>query len=132
MNIPRVYRKKPVMIEAMRWAGTASAARPIIDWILANGGTARYVGKGENHPMRYSHEQGKIVDPRDGLDYPNGKALATAPAFLVIETLEGAHRQDAQDFTVKGVAGEFYPCKPDIFEATYEQGVETEPAAHEV
>lgn len=121
MSTPKKYRKKPVTIEAVQWDGTVEGATPIIDWILTNGGTARYVDKGEDHPMRYPHEQGKIVDPRDGLDYPNGKALATAPAFLVIETLEGAHRQDAQDFTIKGVAGEFYPCKPDIFSATYEE-----------
>jgi hypothetical protein len=37
-----------------------------------------------------------------------------------IGTLEGDHRADVGDFIIRGVAGEFYPCKPDIFEATYE------------
>ena len=37
-----------------------------------------------------------------------------------IGTLEGDHRADVGDFIIKGVAGEFYPCKPDIFAATYE------------
>lgn len=37
-----------------------------------------------------------------------------------IETLEGVHRADLGDFIIKGVKGEFYPCKPDIFAMTYE------------
>ena len=39
---------------------------------------------------------------------------------LRIETLEGVHRANIGDMIIKGVAGEFYPCKPDIFDATYE------------
>jgi len=37
-----------------------------------------------------------------------------------IETLEGDHRISNGDYVIKGIKGEFYPCKPDIFEATYE------------
>lgn len=40
---------------------------------------------------------------------------------LVIATLEGAMRAKPNDWIIKGVKGEFYPCKPDIFEATYEK-----------
>ncbi len=39
---------------------------------------------------------------------------------LIIQTLEGEHRADPGDWIIKGVAGEFYPCKPDIFQQTYE------------
>lgn len=39
---------------------------------------------------------------------------------LVIETLEGDHLAILGDWIIKGVKGEFYPCKPDIFAATYE------------
>ena len=39
---------------------------------------------------------------------------------LVINTLEGDMTADQHDWIIKGVAGEFYPCKPDIFEKTYE------------
>ncbi len=39
---------------------------------------------------------------------------------LLIDTLEGVMSAKPGDFIIKGVAGEFYPCKPDIFEATYE------------
>lgn len=39
---------------------------------------------------------------------------------LRIHTREGDHEVSPGDWIIKGVAGEFYPCKPDIFEATYE------------
>lgn len=39
---------------------------------------------------------------------------------LTIHTLEGDHRGDIGDYIIRGVKGELYPCKPDIFEATYE------------
>ena len=40
--------------------------------------------------------------------------------YLTIPTLEGVMRGERGDWIIKGVKGEFYPCKPDIFEATYE------------
>lgn len=43
-----------------------------------------------------------------------------AEPCLYIETLEGRMRADIGDWIIKGVKGEFYPCKPDIFAATYE------------
>jgi len=39
---------------------------------------------------------------------------------LIIPTLEGNHVASQYDWIIEGVAGEFYPCKPDIFEQTYE------------
>lgn len=39
---------------------------------------------------------------------------------LIIHTLEGDHRADIGDWIIRGVKGEYYPCKPDIFEQTYE------------
>lgn len=41
-------------------------------------------------------------------------------AGCLIPTLEGEMRADFGDWIIKGVKGEFYPCKPDIFESTYE------------
>lgn len=41
--------------------------------------------------------------------------------FLEITTLEGIMTAIEGDYIIKGVQGEFYPCKPDIFEATYEK-----------
>jgi hypothetical protein len=41
-------------------------------------------------------------------------------ACLFIGTLEGVHRADPGDWIIQGIKGELYPCKPDIFAATYE------------
>jgi hypothetical protein len=49
--------------------------------------------------------------------------VAMAPGqthHVDIKTLEGTMRADVGDYVIKGVQGEFYPCKPDIFRATYE------------
>lgn len=46
----------------------------------------------------------------------NGKTTG-----LAIPTLEGVMIASKGDYIIRGVAGEFYPCKPDIFEATYEK-----------
>lgn len=40
---------------------------------------------------------------------------------VYIDTLEGQMRADPGDWIIRGVAGEFYPCKPDIFDATYDE-----------
>ena len=40
---------------------------------------------------------------------------------IIIHTLEGKMKASVGDFIIKGVSGEFYPCKPDIFEKTYEK-----------
>jgi hypothetical protein len=39
---------------------------------------------------------------------------------VTIKTLEGSHRGEIGDYIIQGVKGELYPCKPDIFEMTYE------------
>lgn len=41
-------------------------------------------------------------------------------SHLLIKTLEGTMRADPGDWIIKGLGGEFYPCKPDIFEKTYD------------
>jgi len=48
-------------------------------------------------------------------------ARMASPYFSIfIPTLEGVMRADPYDYIIKGINGEFYPCKPDIFEKTYE------------
>jgi hypothetical protein len=84
------FRKKPVVIEAMRATGEPDSNRAIIDWTRGSE-TPAYM---DTHPDRGS--------------------------CLSINTLEGAHWVASGDWVIKGVKGEFYPCKPDIFEATYE------------
>jgi hypothetical protein len=110
------YRKKPVVIQAERWDGTAPGATLVIDWVLGHGGTARYhdhapapgcPGSHADGPFRYCSERGCDWS----LDGPS----------LALDTLEGTMTASPGDWIIRGVQGEFYPCKPDIFDATYEE-----------
>jgi hypothetical protein len=60
------------------------------------------------------HEIQAFAGPNTHLLYPEEQAL-------YVRTLEGGHKASKGDWIIKGVKGEFYPCKPDIFEATYEK-----------
>ncbi len=56
---------------------------------------------------------------------PSNARLFCPEAFahngqLIIPTLEGEHVASIGDYIIRGVKGEFYPCKPDVFEMTYE------------
>ena len=42
------------------------------------------------------------------------------PHEIIIETLEGNHIAKVNDYIIRGIHGEYYPCKPDIFDKTYE------------
>ena len=50
--------------------------------------------------------------------------LESSVGASIIETLEGDMTANVGDFIIKGVQGEFYPCKPDIFEQTYDESPE--------
>jgi len=84
------FRKKPVVIEAVQWTGDN------LDEVLAFcAGNATY------------------------------ELMARGNAEIVVSTLEDGegtakHVASRNDWIIKGVQGEFYPCKPDIFAATYE------------
>ena len=85
-----IARKKPVEVEVCQWTGHNP------EEIKAFCGTAAhdiYQINLANMPIEYS---------------------------LVIHTLEGDHHANPGDYIIKGVHGEFYPCKPDIFEKTYD------------
>ncbi|MEK5415869.1 hypothetical protein NYE58_13920 [Paenibacillus sp. FSL L8-0708] len=50
--------------------------------------------------------------------------VSFANGLMYIKTLEGIMESQPGDYIIRGVKGEIYPCKPDIFEATYEEVVE--------
>ncbi len=52
--------------------------------------------------------------------FVGGDAGSHPDGGLVIATLEGAMHASIGDYIIKGVHGEFYPCKPDVFAKTYE------------
>lgn len=104
------YRKKPVVIEASQWFKNG-------DHPEDNCGTFD-VGEG---PFQ---GEGKIVRyyRRPELDGQNPCAKCKIIMHLHgwIDTLEGGHIVCPNDWIITGIQGEFYPCKPDIFEQTYE------------
>ena len=88
------FRKKPVEVEAIQNTGDWA---PIMAWLDEVTG----------HPVRVPFgQQPSITHNADG--------------SLNIYTLEGPLRADVGDWIIRGIRGEFYPCKPDIFEATYD------------
>lgn len=109
MNAPRTFRKKPVTIEAMRFHSglTASEAHAIYQWIESNTAGSFDVNDLWADPENFTWpESGVSIDARDGR--------------MVIATLEGGHWVSAGDWVIRGVAGEFYPCRADVFAKTYE------------
>lgn len=54
------------------------------------------------------------------LDFTKGDYYINRDDDLIIETLEGDMKANIGDYIIKGLRGEFYPCKPDVFEKKYE------------
>lgn len=97
------YRKKPIVIEALQWTG--------YNYTEAELFVGEPVTKGR-------YEQ---ASPYRGNRWTDGAYSISAK---IISTLEGEMRCQPGDWIIKGIKGEFYPCKPDIFDATYEQAEE--------
>jgi hypothetical protein len=95
------FRKKPVEIEAM--------------WISPDT-TARDGGLDPN-----TQSQAEIAGWMMGHGFRDFKVHGEqAPFGIAIQTLEGVMVASPDDWIIRGIQGEFYPCKPDIFEQTYE------------
>lgn len=86
------FRKKPVAIEAIQFDGSAPSRLAALDFT--------------------------------GIEAPNAKTIfwrsTVGDGELVIRTLEGDLVASPGDWIIRGIKGELYPCKPDIFAATYE------------
>jgi hypothetical protein len=67
-------------------------------------------------------EARQFAEVRDGSPICEwcGGTNEVSPSVIQIQTLEGEMLASLGDWIIKGVKGEFYPCKPDIFAATYE------------
>ena len=93
------YRKKPVEIEAVKWTG-------------------------DNHREMFNFLGGEDYKSTDYM-FAIGTNFyidwTKIEGGLIIKTLEGEHIATIGDYIIKGVKGEYYPCKPDIFEITYEK-----------
>jgi hypothetical protein len=74
----------------------------------------------EIEAMRLTKENGGIVAAWCGGVLRGGPGGGSRGGTVLIRTLEGTMAAEPGDYVIQGVAGEFYPCKPDIFAATYE------------
>jgi hypothetical protein len=100
------FRKKPVVVEVVQWTG-------------AN------VQEVTNFLAGFDVHIAPLGGVRSDFDLECSRCVArfdytVSPPALTIRTLEGDHLASAGDWIIRGVKGEFYPCKPDIFAATYE------------
>lgn len=93
------YRKKPVVIEAVKLEDNEQSIVNAIEFVYNVGMETNTLGR--------IYEINKVKSDKG----------------LIINTLEGNMLASFGDYIIKGVQGEFYPCKPDIFEQTYEQVV---------
>jgi hypothetical protein len=96
------YKKKPVVIDAVQWTGENH--REMFDFLTENA---------------FDKESMKVSGEHFYIDHNK------VEGGLVIKTLEGEHLASIGDFIIRGVKGEYYPCKPDIFEQTYEKVEDT-------
>lgn len=91
------YRKKPVEIEAFQYDGDMIDFDGV--WYVPEWAAKAFT---------------------DGILYYDSPDSETPPCELYIKTLEGVHHASVGDFIIRGVNGELYPCKPEIFAKTYD------------
>jgi hypothetical protein len=91
------FRKKPVVVEAFLWTGGPDQTEDP-EWII---------------------EAIKRKEVWFKNEYDNTNTAIEC--HMYIKTLEGNHMANTGDYIIKGVKGEIYPCKPDIFQLTYEE-----------
>lgn len=115
------YTKKPVTIEALQWDGNNTDE--VIEW--GKGQISFSYGRPATVHSLSCRCDGRGMIPSDGpissvVTCPETRPTGAIPSVLLISTLEGEMTAEVGAWIIKGVQGEFYPCKPDIFEATYE------------
>jgi hypothetical protein len=92
------YKKKPIVIDAIQWTGENH--REMFDFLTEN---------------TFDKESMKVSGDHFYIDHNK------VQGGLIIKTLEGEHLASIGDFIIRGIKGEYYPCKPDVFEQTYEK-----------
>ncbi len=91
------FRKKPVVIEAVQWDGSYASTKAALQFM------DQCVNDDPVTQKRFEEYVNCCVD-----------------SGMYITTLEGQMCASVGDYIIKGINGEFYPCKPDIFAKTYE------------
>lgn len=98
--IKKIVRKSVEVIEAIRLSNNDDSIEECIEWIFGIGMETSLIGKSAT-----------IDDVKN-------------KGGFYIPTLEGVMKVSFGDYIIKGVNGEFYPCKPDIFAKTYKEVTE--------
>lgn len=91
-----IATKKPVSIVAVLWDGSMTEAGEVIDWVKSYDENALIEYKETNETVHRKHPE------------------------MRIQTLEGKMAVNPGDWIIRGIKGEFYPCKPDIFDGSYD------------
>ena len=91
------YRKKPVEIDAVQLLDEDESIINAVEFVFSIGMESSIIGT-----------KATVDTVREDKGFK-------------ISTLEGSMKADFGDYIIEGVQGEFYPCKPDIFEQTYER-----------
>lgn len=109
------YRAKPVEIEAARFTAEGDNGDRVEAWIREQGGEV-------------AHHLPGVADPKcptpeyhETHHYCPSCPWNDDTEHIVIATLEGNMRASVGDYIIRGTAGEFYPVKPEIFEAKYDR-----------
>lgn len=100
------YRKKPVVIDATQWFKNGDHPEDNAEFgneVVREGQVVRYYRHPNDDGRRNCEHCGRTMHDHGWID-----------------TLEGGHVVCPGDYVITGVRGERYPCKPDIFEQTYE------------
>jgi len=100
MKTPKKFKKKPVVIQAIRFVGTN--AKEVLDFVHSGGGNCRTAITSRVEYYELGEEE--IFEES-----------------VLISTLEGVMTASIGDYIIRGVKGEFYPCRPDIFASTFEE-----------
>jgi hypothetical protein len=107
------FRKKPVVIEATQWFKNGD--HPMDNCHLVAAPRGQMASKSEGKVVRYFRHP--MLSGTNTCEH----CRDIMHAHGWIDTLEGGHVVCPGDWIITGVKGEHYPCKPDIFEMTYEK-----------
>jgi hypothetical protein len=102
------YRKKPIVIEAIQWNTPDK------------NGKVKLARECKDHPKVRPTSYLEVSEMLGTAGCSQEQPYWDWSVMGVIDTLEGKHIVRPGDYIIKGVKGEFYPCKPDVFELTYE------------
>ena len=110
------FRKKPIVIEATQWFKSGDHPEESRETFTGSDGKPF---QGEGKVVRYYRTPN--LDGQTLCENSHGGCGNIMHDHGWIDTIEGGHVVCPGDWIITGIAGEHYPCKPDIFEQTYEK-----------